>query len=222
MNFIFTFSILIPLLFSLQNKSTGLSLEKRISLIEDKVKKRSPDLVKKLDQKDLQISLFAFKKEQVLEVWQMKPTKLKLKSYAFTKYSGYLGPKSRQGDQQIPEGVYKIDLLNPNSKYYLSMRINYPNDLDKKRGEQYNINNMGGDIYIHGSNKTVGCIPIGNDNIEDLFYLVYKVGFDKVSVTISPSRLPLPMLKDMGLLPHDIQATQKYEKIKASLKEISP
>ncbi len=55
------------------------------------------------------------------------------------------------------------------------MRVNYPNKFDKKMAKKENRTNLGGDIMIHGSNVTVGCIPIGNDKIEELYFLAEKV-----------------------------------------------
>ena len=63
--------------------------------------------------------------------------------------SGKIGPKLRNGDLQVPEGLYKIDGLNPNSSYYLSMKINYPNSDDIQRSNKMNIADYGNDIYIH-------------------------------------------------------------------------
>ncbi len=68
-------------------------------------------------------------------------------------------PKFKEGDGQIPEGIYGIEYLNPNSKFHLSMKINYPNSFDKEMAKIDNRKNLGGDIMIHGSNKTIGLYP---------------------------------------------------------------
>ena len=103
-----------------------------------------------------------------------------LAMYPFTGFSGTDGPKRREGDGQIPEGVYAITHLNPRSKFHLSLRLNYPNDLDA----QYNGAHPGSDIYIHGSHVTIGCIPIGDAGIEDVFYAVRRVGMAQLRVVI--------------------------------------
>jgi len=135
-----------------------------------------------------EIIIIGLKQEQLLEVW--KKTKdgelTKLITYPWTATSGDLGPKLKQGDLQIPEGIYKIDFLHPNSSYHLSMRVNYPNVFDKKKAKTEGRTNLGGDIFIHGKNVTIGCIPIGDQAIEELFYLVGRVGKEKVKVIISP------------------------------------
>ena len=106
--------------------------------------------------------------------------------YPMTGFSGTLGPKLKEGDGQIPEGVYGIEYLNPNSSFYLSMKVSYPNDADRQRAKEDGRTDLGGDIMIHGSNATVGCVPIGDDAIEDVFYLVNAVGIKNVSVIIAP------------------------------------
>ena len=86
----------------------------------------------------------------------------------------------------IPEGIYKITHFNPNSKFYLSLGINYPNENDLKRAFENKITKPGGEIFIHGSDKTVGCVPIGNDGIEEIFFIVHKIKKENVKVVISP------------------------------------
>lgn len=116
------------------------------------------------------IYLRAFKQEQLLEIWATDTIQFKfIKSYPFTAFSGKIGPKLREGDLQIPEGFYIIDAFNPNSKFHLSFRINYPNAMDSVRNK--NEQNPGSDIYIHGGNQTTGCIPIGDENITELYWL---------------------------------------------------
>jgi len=145
-----------------------------------------------LDIKKLKIFLRAFKEEKVLEAWVWSKAKshyVLFKRYRFCETSGSLGPKRRQGDLQIPEGLYYINRFNPSSKYYLSMGINYPNasDLVKARGK-----NPGGDIFIHGDCKTLGCIPITDDKIKELYILAieaFNSGQKKIPVHIFPTRL---------------------------------
>ena len=134
-----------------------------------------------------QLALLAFKEEQILEVWgKQEQTWRNITRYPFTATSGALGPKLREGDGQIPEGLYRIEALNPNSKYHLSLRVNYPNDFDLAMAEREGRTRLGGDIYLHGKNATVGCIPVGDPAIEDLFALVYAAGLPHVCVIIAP------------------------------------
>ena len=134
-----------------------------------------------------QLALLAFKEEQIVEVWgKQEQTWRCITAYPFTATSGTLGPKLREGDGQIPEGLYRIEILNPNSTYHLSLRVNYPNDFDRAMAERDKRTRLGGDIYLHGKNATVGCIPVGDQAIEDLFVLVYAAGLPQVRVIIAP------------------------------------
>lgn len=134
-----------------------------------------------------EIVLVAFKEEQILQVYAKNSTGVILiKDYPFTANSGNLGPKLKEGDRQIPEGIYEVEYLNPNSSYYLSIKINYPNEFDKSKTQFNKIADMGGDIFIHGKSATIGCIPIGDMAIEEVFLLTTKANKSKVKVIISP------------------------------------
>ncbi|RYU93085.1 L,D-transpeptidase family protein [Emticicia agri] len=120
--------------------------------------------------------LRALKKEKKLEVWaknKNEATFKLIKTYDFCETSGVLGPKRRSGDRQIPEGFYYITTFNPYSDYHLSFKINYPNAADLVHSDKLN---PGGDIFIHGDCVTIGCIPLGADNIniKELYILAAK------------------------------------------------
>jgi murein L,D-transpeptidase YafK len=118
-----------------------------------------------------QLFLRAYKLEKVLEVWAGQDNEYRLiKTYDICMIPGQLGPKIRQGDKQVPEGIYIIDTLNPDSDFHLSMRINYPNEADLIRSAEEK--DPGGDIYIHGDCYSVGCLPMEDEPIEELFWLV--------------------------------------------------
>ena len=134
-----------------------------------------------------EIILVAFKEEKILQVYTKDDSGIKLlKEYPFTAYSGKLGPKLRDGDRQIPEGIYKIEYLNPNSSYYLSLKLNYPNEYDKAKTKLSSIDEMGKDIFIHGKASTIGCIPIGDEAIEEVFVLANYAISKGIKVIISP------------------------------------
>ena len=119
-----------------------------------------------------QIFLRAFKHERLLELWAADSVGAQftlIKTYPFTAYCGDLGPKRREGDRQIPEGFYHINLFNPASKFHLSMQINYPNKSDLIRTTD--LKHPGGLIFIHGNRVTIGCIPLGNHAIEELYII---------------------------------------------------
>ncbi|KMQ51717.1 Uncharacterized protein CHISP_1474 [Chitinispirillum alkaliphilum] len=133
------------------------------------------------------LTLIAIKDEKILECWLKSDSKWILqKIYPFTGYSGDLGPKLRRGDRQIPEGIYGVEYLNPNSRFYLSFKLNYPNATDILNAERDKRTDLGDDIFIHGDRVTIGCIPVGDKKIEELFYLVAKLGKRNVKVIISP------------------------------------
>ncbi|MFO1349733.1 MAG: L,D-transpeptidase family protein [Gammaproteobacteria bacterium] len=134
-----------------------------------------------------EMALLAFKQERRLEVWARQDGGWRwFKTYPFTAFSGALGPKLREGDGQIPEGVYGVAYLNPNSQYHLSIKVAYPNAFDRAMGAVDGRERLGGDIFIHGKDKTIGCIPIGDRGIEELFYLVDATGIDNVRIVIAP------------------------------------
>jgi murein L,D-transpeptidase YafK len=108
-----------------------------------------------------------------------------------------MGPKRREGDLQVPEGFYRLPELNPRSSYHLSIRVDYPNGDDiahaaVARGD------MGGDIYIHGSDVSIGCMALGDRAIEELFLMAAMVPEPSRRIIISPydfrrsPRAPLP------------------------------
>lgn len=134
-----------------------------------------------------EITLVAFKEERILQVYSKDYNGIKLiKEYPFTAYSGELGPKLKEGDKQIPEGIYEVEYLNPNSSFYLSIKVSYPNEFDKSKTELSNFADMGGDIFIHGKSATIGCIPIGDEAIEEVFLLTQKAINNNIKVIISP------------------------------------
>lgn len=136
--------------------------------------------------------LRAFKKEMKLEVWVKEKNKTAwslLTVYPFCSTSGILGPKRKEGDLQIPEGVYHINHFNPLSNFYLSLGVNYPNASDKILS---NKQHPGGNIYIHGNCVTIGCIPITDEKIKELYLLAVEAknnGQTQIPVHIFPSVL---------------------------------
>ncbi|MEM6884286.1 MAG: L,D-transpeptidase family protein [Verrucomicrobiota bacterium] len=134
------------------------------------------------------LTLIGLKEERTLEVWghQAGQPPRWIATYPFTGYSGKLGPKLREGDRQIPEGLYQIEYLNPNSSYHLSMKVNYPNAFDRQKGESDGREQLGYDIFIHGKSATIGCIPIGDPAIEELFAMVAKIGPNHTRVILAP------------------------------------
>ena len=141
-----------------------------------------------------------FKKEGTLELWAgdgRGPLTL-VRSWPVCASSGALGPKRQQGDLQVPEGVYTLDKLNPVSSYHLSLHVDYPNRADRIAAKRQSIANLGGDIMVHGECVTIGCIPIENDPIEELYLAILDAGVHP-PIHIFPARLDDPGLA--ALLP---------------------
>ncbi|KFA90874.1 L,D-transpeptidase family protein [Archangium violaceum] len=113
----------------------------------------------------------AFKQERELEVWAgAKGERLrKVKTFPFCAASGDVGPKRREGDEQVPEGFYTLDQFNPRSQFHLSMRVSYPNEADRRLGQRP----LGGAIYVHGNCMSIGCIAIQDGPIEELYLMVW-------------------------------------------------
>lgn len=152
-----------------------------------------PDLEKLIkskgfDPQRFRIFIRVFKEEMKTEIWisaSKKESFSLLKTYEVAKSSGILGPKRAEGDLQVPEGFYFIDRFNPLSSYYLSLGINYPNQSDKILGKD----KPGSDIFIHGSDVTVGCVPLTDDKIKEVYALAVQArnnGQKKIEVHIFP------------------------------------
>jgi hypothetical protein len=112
-----------------------------------------------------------------------------VKSWRVLGASGDVGPKLREGDRQVPEGVYAIESLNPMSRFHLALRVAYPNDFDRARGAEDGRTELGSDIMVHGSDVSVGCLAMGDEGAEELFVVAALVGVENVSILISPCDL---------------------------------
>ncbi|MDX2346637.1 MAG: L,D-transpeptidase family protein [Legionella sp.] len=145
------------------------------------------------------IALLAFKKEQNLQLWAKNKNKTwrHIHTYPLTASSGALGPKLKEYDFQIPEGIYQLTAFNPFSQMHLSMKINYPNAFDKKKALKEGRTQLGGDIFLHGKAESVGCLAIGNHAIDQLFMLSHQVGLKQIQLIIAPNdfRLGKPRKK---------------------------
>lgn len=157
-----------------------------LAVIETDVIKRKPYLAG--HQNFTRFTLIGYKQDRELHLYGFDTTWQHLDMWPFTGFSGTLGPKLREGDLQIPEGHYQVSGLNPNSAFHLSMKLNYPNAFDRKVAATEQRTQLGGDIFIHGSHLTVGCIPIGDTGIEELFYFIAQVGYEHGSVIIAPTQ----------------------------------
>lgn len=144
------------------------------------------------------IFIRVFKEEQKTEIWISKNAKSTfelLKTYDVARSSGIVGPKRTEGDLQVPEGFYYIDRFNPLSSFHLSLGINYPNASDKILGNE----KPGSDIFIHGSDVTVGCVPLTDDKIKEIYALAVQArngGQKHIEVHIFPFQMTEKRLDD--------------------------
>lgn len=139
------------------------------------------------------LTLVGYKRERVLEVWARRGEGFVLyRSYPVLAASGAPGPKRREGDGQVPEGVYRLTHLNPASRYHLSIRIDYPNEADRGRAEEEGRRDIGGDIYVHGGAVSLGCLAIGDENVEELFTLIADTGLANARIVLAPGRTLTP------------------------------
>ena len=138
-----------------------------------------------------EIFIRIFKYDKILELWvrsEQADSFVLFKEYKICASSGKLGPKRRQGDYQVPEGFYTINDFNPFSNFHLSLGINYPNESDRTLGVK---GNLGGNIFIHGDCVTIGCIPITNDCIKEVYLMAVEAkasGQKQIPVHIFPTR----------------------------------
>ena len=141
------------------------------------------------------IYIRSFKYDSQMEVWvknDIKEPFQLFKTYKVCALAGTLGPKRMAGDYQVPEGFYYINEFNPQSNYYLSLGINYPNVSDRILSDSLQ---PGGGIFIHGSCVTVGCIPLTDQQIDELYILAAHakdLGQDFIPTHIFPVRFNVP------------------------------
>ena len=134
--------------------------------------------------------LVGLKQEELLKVYALTSDRRAqwrfVCQYPIVALGDSLGPKLRQGDRQTPEGIYRVNFLNPQSSYHLSLGINYPNEFDWKQARRDRRSYLGGDIMIHGSHLSDGCLAMGNTAATDLFVLVADTGIRNTEVLLSP------------------------------------
>ena len=110
-----------------------------------------------------------FKREGELELWLGgKDGRYQLfRTYPICTFSGQLGPKRRQGDNQAPEGFYRVarGQLNPASRYHLAFNLGYPNAYERAHGY------TGDFLMVHGSCVSIGCYAMGDAAIEEIYTL---------------------------------------------------
>ena len=144
----------------------------------------------KLSYPPKKLKLLGLKTEKLLEIYaEGEDHQIRyVCTYPILGTSGVLGPKQREGDKQMPEGFYRIREFEPNSSYHIALRVDYPSPFDKEMGKQDGREKLGSDIMIHGKDRSVGCLAMGDPGAEDIFVLVHDVGLDNTELIMSPFR----------------------------------
>lgn len=143
-----------------------------------------------VDYPPYEMAYVAFKDERQLLVYARNAASEQwrfIKQYRVHAASGVPGPKLAEGDRQVPEGIYQAQFLNANSRFHLSIRLDYPNDFDRKMAFHDTRSGLGGDIMIHGNAVSIGCLAMGDEGAEDLFILAAQVSRDRLRIVVSPT-----------------------------------
>lgn len=218
--------LLISLSINILYSQSFLQFQRNYPRVNNALKAKEDSLKIQFDNKGLQwppkqIYVRSFKYDSQLEVWVRNDSKdnYKLfKTYKVCALSGALGPKRIEGDYQVPEGFYYINEFKPKSEFHLALGLNYPNASDELLSDSLK---PGGDIYIHGNCITVGCIPIQNDPMEEVYLLATMAksnGMDFIPVHIFPVRYNVPKSVDYFLKVS--KDDRMYQKFAINIKEV--
>ena len=157
-----------------------------------------------------------YKKEAELEIWKMKSNGeyALLKTYPMCRWSGQLGPKKREGDMQVPEGFYAIapGQMNPNSHYYLSFNVGYPNAYDRAYGR------TGGTVMVHGVCSSAGCFSMTDQQIADI-YAIARNSFKSGQREIQLQSYPFHMT---AAEPGEVPARSQHRFLEGSEERLRP
>ena len=136
------------------------------------------------------IMMRIYKQESELEIWKRNATgRYQLfKTYEICRWSGKLGPKFKEGDRQAPEGFYEITpaLMNPNSKYYLSFNLGFPNPFDQAHDR------TGTHLMVHGACSSRGCYAMTDEQMQEIYVMArdaFRGGQKSFQVQAFPFRM---------------------------------
>jgi murein L,D-transpeptidase YafK len=168
-----------------------ISMEMQAEMREKNMRTHAPILIR------------AFKLESELEVWKQDASgkMALLKTYPMCRWSGQLGPKVREGDRQVPEGFYSVTqgAMNPNSSYYLSFNVGYPNTFDRQLGR------TGAHIMVHGDCSSMGCFAMTDSQVADIYALsreAFAGGQTQIQLQSMPFRMTPENLAKFRNDPH--------------------
>ncbi|WP_058322262.1 murein L,D-transpeptidase family protein [Sinorhizobium sp. GL28] len=139
---------------------------------------------------DAPVLVRIFKMESELEIWKLDSSGkyALLKIFPMCRWSGKLGPKTKEGDRQAPEGFYAVSagMLNPKSQFYLSFNLGYPNRLESALGY------TGEALMVHGACSSSGCFALTDQGVGEIYAIVsraLKAGQGAFQVQAYPFRM---------------------------------
>ena len=171
-----------------------------------------------VDTNGFEIFIRVFKQDAKLEVWAKSASidQYKLvETYAICRSSGELGPKRKQGDGQVPEGFYYVSSFTPLSEFYLALGVSYPNKSDLIKG---NKTDPGGDIMIHGNCVTIGCMPLTDDKIKEVYIMAVEArnkGQQTIPIHIFPAKLDADGLEHLKRTTTDTSKISFWQNLQA-------
>jgi len=205
---------LLLFLLRFNNYASFLEDQLQYSRVRKAYHQKKPIIIEKLANMDLTLKnvnvlIKAYKLERIVKVYvkSKQGTQWQLyDAFDFCAFSGVLGPKRAEGDYQIPEGFYQINHFNPYSNFHLSLGVSYPNKSDRIKSSAAK---KGGAIYMHGNCVTIGCIPIQDEPIKEVYLLAVlgkNNGQEDVAIDILPFEYSTVKLR---------QYTQRFAQHKA-------
>jgi murein L,D-transpeptidase YafK len=193
-NFMAKFTLIVLFVYMTLNLSAQKILSSPRSV--DAIQRVKPFLEKELNKAGFRwgskILIRIIKQDNALEVWLKNTTRYELfKTYKICYFSGEIGPKTKQGDNQAPEGFYEIRpaQMNPNSSYHLAFNLGYPNAYDK--AHQY----TGDYLMVHGNCVSIGCYAMTDPKIEEIYALM-QAAFENNQKMIQVHCFPFKMTNE--------------------------
>ena len=157
------------------------------------VARMTPEIAEAMRRKALTLGspifIRIFKESSQLEMWVLRGNRFELfKTYSVCDFSGFLGPKEKEGDKQSPEGFYRVgpSQLNPRSNFHLAFNIGYPNEYDRL------FNRTGGKLMVHGRCSSTGCFAMTDYRMEEIYTIAESAlanGQESFAVHIFPFRM---------------------------------
>ena len=176
----------------------------------------------KIDYPPKSLTFIGLKEEKLLHIFakNKKGKNILIRTYPIVDASGTAGPKLKEGDKQVPEGIYKVTGFKPNSIAHLALLINYPNSDDIKFARLDKRTNLGCDIEIHGSYWSTGCLAMGDPAIEEIFVLAYDTGCRAIKIIFAPCNMNIKD-PEIDMKKQPVWLPDLYQKIKRELSDYS-